>query len=756
MIKSYSNLRSLFFVCAFFCAFIISNFYSPCVFGQNDKQVYPQGICIDKFTKRSDLPLTYTIRFQNTGTAPALRINIVDSLSSLLNRRSLRVVGTSHAMVVDTTANNNVINFVFDNINLPDSASSPALSQGYVIFELSEIVAHTDTSRITNKSYIYFDTNAPIITNSVRNTIINALPLCNPPNPNTPIAACTLPTSLNAESLTSTRVKLVWTTPTATSAITYEILRDGQRLATIAASQLSFIDSALTENTRYSYSIKAMCGNNNATSATIQVRTIPATPILLSVVAACKGEKGRINVQSAGAVYRVYNSEASTTPLFETNNAGIETPILNDSTTFYISVLINGQESLRLKVIVPIKEVFDAIIEQGILFETCATEFVLTAQPVEGATYTWFRENIQIGTEGTERTLTTVLEARYKIRIIKNGCFDESEFTTTRFVDTPTAKIEQGNTVTFCVNGILNAQDISPNTVYKWILDGDTIKTGTSILVSESGTYTLKAIQPSCSDSTSIVVTITNPPTNIALTTQKTTICPDEEAILSVTTGTGFIYRWLQNGILIPNTSATLSTSEAGIYSVKVGTPEGCEVTSNNIDIVSIQVRATSLRINMLNGRDKTIDLASQDAIDSVIWFKDNIEIPAFANQQLITPTATGNYKANVFYETGCEFETEARMFTFEGITGIEEESAKVFNIYPNPNKGLFKVEFVQTTNQKTTLTLVDALGRIIYSQEIAMYQKTTTINLPKVSAGVYVIQIISEGKIYTKQLIIE
>ncbi|WP_375560901.1 BspA family leucine-rich repeat surface protein [Bernardetia sp. OM2101] len=728
--------------------FPIVNSYDP-----NDKQVYPQGICDEKFTKRSDLPLTYTIRFQNTGNAPALNVRIADSLSSLLNRRSLRVVGSSHPMVVDTTANNNVINFVFDNINLPDSTTSPELSQGYVIFELDEIAAHTDTSRIENKSYIYFDTNAPIITNTVKNTIVDVLPQCNPTTPNPPIADCTLPTNLSTEILTSTRVKLSWTTPSNTNAVNYEVLRNGQRLATIPASNLSYVDSTLTANTQYNYSIKAICGNNTATSNSVQVRTLPATPTLLSVIAACKGERGTINVQSAGATYRVYDSETASTPLFETNNASIETPVLNDSTTFYISVVINGQESQRLEAVVPIKEVFEATIEQGTLLESCATEFVLSAQEVEGATYTWFRENVQVG---TERTLTTTFEARYKVRVIKNDCSDESEFTTTRFVDAPTASIEQGNSVSFCGSGILNAQDTSANVTYEWILNGATIGNGTSISVSESGTYTLKASQPSCADSTTISVTITNAPTNIELTADKTAICTSEETLLSATTGTSFTYKWFRNDTVISNTSASFSTSEIGTYKVEITTAEGCKVETSEVEITRLQVNPAIIRINTENGKDKTIDVSSQDAIDSVMWFKDGVAIPSFANQILVTPTETGNYKAQVVYETGCSFETEEKTFTVDGITGIEEESTKIFTIYPNPNNGSFKVEFARTTNQKTNLVLVDGLGRIIHSQEIAMNEKITSINLPKISAGVYVVLIVSEGKVYTKQLIIQ
>ena len=67
--------------------------------------------------------------------------------------------------------NGNALEVRFDNINLPDSASDPAGSQGY----FSYVVVHEGVlpplTEITNTAAIYFDFNAPIITNTVVNTV---------------------------------------------------------------------------------------------------------------------------------------------------------------------------------------------------------------------------------------------------------------------------------------------------------------------------------------------------------------------------------------------------------------------------------------------------------------------------------------------------------------------------------------------------------------------------------------------------------
>ncbi len=751
MTKSYSNLHSLFFLCAVFFIFMLSSLYSTNIFGQNDKQVYPEGICNEKFVQRSNLPLTYTIRFQNKTSNTVRNVTVIDSLSTRLRRNSYSLVSSSHTVVVDSLANSNALRFRFNNINLVDSASNPELSKGFLIFKINEVASTAlDTSRINNKSHIFFDTNTPIITNTVSNTVVFALSTCTPTTATPPI--CVLPTDLKAEALSSTVSKLSWKTPANTTAINYEILRNGQRINTVTSSQLSYTDSSLVANTQYIYSIKTICGNSDTTSRVVIVRTIPATPTLLSVVSPCKGERGTINVQSSGVTYRVYDSLNATTPLLETNNSSIQTPNLNDTTTFYVSVVISGRESQRLRVVVPIKEVIEATIEQGSLLESCATNFVLSAKEVAGATYTWFRENVQVG---VERTLTTAFEARYRVRVIKDGCFSNSEFITTRFVNAPTARITQGDSVTFCQNGILNAQDASVNVVYTWTLNGTNVGNGSQVSVSEAGIYTLKAGQPSCGDSTTIVVSISTPPT-ITLSSNKVSICPTEEALLSATEGTGFVYKWFRDGTAIANTSSTLSTSQIGTYRVEVTTPEGCQSTTSDLPLPRSQAETARVTVNKEDAVDKTITVSSSDSIVSVAWFKDGSEIPSFANQITITPTESGDYKARVTYALGCQFETPERPFVFTVVQGIEEESAKIFTVYPNPNNGSFKVEFVQTTNQKTNLVLVDALGRTVHSQEISMNEKSVSVTLPRVKAGVYVVQIVSEGKVYTKQLIIQ
>jgi uncharacterized repeat protein (TIGR01451 family) len=138
-------------------------------FDPNDKTVSPSGTGAN-----GDIPLTedefsYLIRFQNTGTGPAVNINVTDTLSSLLDPMSLQVLNTSHPYVLEFLPGNTV-RWHFDNIMLPDSTSDEAGSHGHIQFKINKLNAPVAGQVIENKAYIYFDFNAPVITNTAINT----------------------------------------------------------------------------------------------------------------------------------------------------------------------------------------------------------------------------------------------------------------------------------------------------------------------------------------------------------------------------------------------------------------------------------------------------------------------------------------------------------------------------------------------------------------------------------------------------------
>jgi uncharacterized repeat protein (TIGR01451 family) len=152
--------------------------YSPaifCSFDPNDKLTNP---------KRGEpnyiLPsekITYTIRFQNTGNDTAKNIVVIDTLDKNLQLSTLKIISSSHFDKLSFSTDSPSIYFNFLNINLPDSGKSYSGSQGFVTFQVEPVKGLIPQTVITNTANIYFDANPAIVTNLVKNTIVNNIPL---------------------------------------------------------------------------------------------------------------------------------------------------------------------------------------------------------------------------------------------------------------------------------------------------------------------------------------------------------------------------------------------------------------------------------------------------------------------------------------------------------------------------------------------------------------------------------------------------
>ncbi len=114
--------------------------------------------------------LTYTINFQNTGNDYAANVFIRDTLSNKLDWSTLQMISASHDYQL--TMNNGKCFWAFNNINLLDSATNPAASQGYLTYMVKPKANVQIGDVINNTAAIYFDYNLPIFTNTEMTTVV--------------------------------------------------------------------------------------------------------------------------------------------------------------------------------------------------------------------------------------------------------------------------------------------------------------------------------------------------------------------------------------------------------------------------------------------------------------------------------------------------------------------------------------------------------------------------------------------------------
>jgi hypothetical protein len=139
-------------------------------FDPNDKTVQPEGYGAPGYITLQDQVLDYQVRFQNTGTAPAQNIYILDTLSDKLDIQTLEVIGYSHPYQIEII-DGHILKFKFNQIMLPDSGTNQQASHGYVIYRIKQKTTNQIGDVIQNTASIYFDYNSPIITNTTTNTI---------------------------------------------------------------------------------------------------------------------------------------------------------------------------------------------------------------------------------------------------------------------------------------------------------------------------------------------------------------------------------------------------------------------------------------------------------------------------------------------------------------------------------------------------------------------------------------------------------
>jgi uncharacterized repeat protein (TIGR01451 family) len=126
----------------------------------NDKRVVPQTMT--PWQVSTGAPLTWTVRFQNTGTFPAERVLITDTLSTDLRWSTMDVISASHAHTWYLL--NGVLHVLFEGINLPDSSSDEAGSHGFIKFGMKPQGTLADGVQVENVANIYFDFNESVIT----------------------------------------------------------------------------------------------------------------------------------------------------------------------------------------------------------------------------------------------------------------------------------------------------------------------------------------------------------------------------------------------------------------------------------------------------------------------------------------------------------------------------------------------------------------------------------------------------------------
>lgn len=131
----------------------------------------PNAIEVSPVCFDNDTTLHFTVHFENIGSAPAINIYVMDTLSTLLDPSTFKVEMSTHPMFITKHVVNNktIIKFDFPNINLADS-SDHLNRDGMFMYTIKNKTSMATGNVALNRVGIYFDYNDVLMTNTATAT----------------------------------------------------------------------------------------------------------------------------------------------------------------------------------------------------------------------------------------------------------------------------------------------------------------------------------------------------------------------------------------------------------------------------------------------------------------------------------------------------------------------------------------------------------------------------------------------------------
>ena len=253
--------------------------------------------------------------------------------------------------------------------------------------------------------------------------------------------------------------------------------------------------------------------------------------------------------------------------------------------------------------------------------------------------------------------------------------------------------------------------------------------TSASIVVRDSGTFTVTVTDALGCNGTSLPVVVngTPGPQPVIQANGPTNFCDRDSVILS-TMNSYSSYSW-SNGA----NSSSIIVRQSGNYSVSVSDVNGCMGISQSISI-SVAPPVPVPSIISLAGDS----LRCSEMGISYIWYLDGNVLPI--SSRTIHATQSGVYEVVVIGNLECLSEKSEPLTYW--LTNLENELNRpiIARIYPNPSSATFYLELDTETTQRYDLSVYNLWGQPIFEQKNQLLNAATAypIHLGGNPAGVY------------------
>jgi hypothetical protein len=242
-----------------------------------------------------------------------------------------------------------------------------------------------------------------------------------------------------------------------------------------------------------------------------------------------------------------------------------------------------------------------------------------------------------------------------------------------------------------------------------------------------------------CSNTDNVTITVEDVPT-VTVSSSNLSICPG--GTVSMTASGADSYIWSPTSGLSSATSAAVVATPSTTTTYTVEGTNNCGTDTEDITVTVLPTPTTPV----ITQTGNTLSVTLQ-AGETATWAYNGF--PAGTGSS-ITMQGDGIYLVTITNANGCESSNSG---SYEmDVTSVQEIGLDaLLNLYPNPTKGMFTVEFGE--HEGLQIDVTDALGRsVVRTIQVETGNTQTAVDISHCSPGIYNVVIqTNRGKINRK-----
>jgi len=449
-------------------------------------------------------------------------------------------------------------------------------------------------------------------------------------------------------------------------------------------------------NYQFTYTVTSACATDVAT-ITVQLKDIPAAPVLATVAPACEGDNVQLSVTAVpGATYAWTGPNGFTST---SQNPLLSNATVGQSGNYSLIITVNGCSSPEATVAVSVGATPDAGADNN-------TSVCNDGQSIDLADYlsanadaggVWTETSASGALTGSVFNAAGVAGGTYQFTYTASGCGpDDVAVITIELKDRPVAPVLAAVAPVCAGTDVQLSATAVAGAAYAWTGPNNYSSALQNPLLiatdaADAGVYSLTVTINGCTSPASTVTVVVNETPAFTLD-GNATICPGQSTDIAIVPSNfnanepGVSYVWYKDSNLLAGiNSSAIEVSEAGVYEVEV-TRNGCSDSA----AFQVNLNNNAFAVELEAGCENYAYLITMTNVDEITnpsfsWTGPNnySSSSEFAD---ITELPAGEYFVTVTNEEGCSVSNSitvdnTRCFIPRGISPNDDEYNQNFDL---------------------------------------------------------------------------